>query len=98
MSISKCIVRLKDCHNTEHSVEVYAESLYEAVLRGLNRLKDVGWESNTDETIKRVEVEIHQEPTRQIVNVPKLLKWVQEDAGYPAQQTRKEKLRKLLTQ
>jgi hypothetical protein len=38
MSISKCIVRLKDCHNTEHSVEVYAESLYEAVLRGLR-----GW-------------------------------------------------------
>jgi len=59
-------------------------------------LKDVGWESNTDETIKRVEVEIHQEPTRHIVDVPKLLKWVQEDAGYPAQQTRKEKLRKLL--
>jgi hypothetical protein len=96
MSISKCIVRLKDCHDTEHSVEVYAESLYEAVLRGLNRLKDVGWESDTNETIKRVEVEIHQEPTRHIVDVPKLLKWVQEDAGYPAQQTRKEKLRKLL--
>ncbi len=97
MSISRCIVRLKDCHNTEHSVEVYAESLYEAVLRGLNRLKDVGWESNSGETIKRVEVEIHQEPTRHIVDVPKLLKWVQEDAGYPAQQTRKEKLRKLLS-
>src|SRR5262252_3739458 len=32
MSISRCIVRLKDCHNTEHRVEVYAESLYEAVL------------------------------------------------------------------
>jgi len=46
MSISKCIVRLKDCHDTEHSVEIYAQSLYEAVLRGLNRLQDVGWESN----------------------------------------------------
>jgi hypothetical protein len=57
MSISKCIVRLKDCHDTEHRVEVYAESLYEAVLRGLSRLQDVGWESNGDETIKRVEVE-----------------------------------------
>ena len=32
MSISRCIVRLKDCHDTEHSVEGYAESLYEAVL------------------------------------------------------------------
>src|SRR5258708_32459679 len=97
MSISKCIVRLKDCHNTEHSVEVYAESLYEAVLRGLNRLQDVGWECNSEETIKRVEGEIHQEPTRHIVDVPRLLKWVQEDAGYPAQQTRKEKVRKLLS-
>src|SRR5947208_16485569 len=71
MSISKCIVRLKDCHNTEHSVEVYAESLYEAVLRGLNRLQAIGWESNTNEAVKRVEVEIHQEPTRHEVRDPK---------------------------
>jgi hypothetical protein len=48
------------------------------------------------EMIQRVEVEIHQEPTRHIVDVPKLLKWVQEDSMYPAQQTRKAKLRKLL--
>jgi len=33
MSISKCIVRLKDSHDTEYSVEVYAESLYDAVVR-----------------------------------------------------------------
>src|SRR5690242_17062046 len=98
MSISKCIVRLKDCHDTEHSVEAYAQSLYEAVLRGLNRLQDVGWESNGNETIERVEVEIHQEPTRHIVDVPKLLKWIKEDGwSSPAQQTRKEKLRKLLS-
>jgi hypothetical protein len=96
MSISKCIVRLKDCHDTEHSVVVYAESLYESVLKGLGRIGDVGWESNTDETVKHVDVEIQQEPTRHIVDVPKLLKWVKEDSGYPAQQTRKAKLRKLL--
>ncbi len=96
MSISKCVVRLKDSHETEHSVVVYAESLYEAVLRGLSRLEDVGWESNTGETIKRVEVEIHQEPTRHVVDVPKLLKWVKEGTASPAQQTRKEMLRKLL--
>src|SRR5260370_4779185 len=88
MSINKCLVRLKDCHDTEHSVVVYAESLYEAVVRGLNLLGNVGWESDTNETIKRVEDEIHQEPTKHIVDVPKLLKWVQEDAAYPAQQTR----------
>jgi hypothetical protein len=89
MSIRKCIVRLKDSHDTEHSVIVYAESLYEAVVRGLNRLGDVGWESDTNETIKQVDVEIHQEPTRHIVDVPRLF-------IYPGQETRKEKLRKLL--
>ena len=97
MSISKCIVRLKDCHDTEHSVEVYAESLYEAVLRGLNRLQDIAWESNTGETINRVEVEIHQTPTRHIVDVQKLLRWIQEKSMYPAQETRKAKLRELLS-
>jgi hypothetical protein len=97
MSMSKCVVRLKDAHDTEHSVVVYAESLYEAVLRGLNRLEDVGWESDTNETIRRVEVEIHHEPTRHIVDVPKLLKWLEETAMSPAQQTKKEKLRKLLS-
>jgi hypothetical protein len=45
MSISKCVVRLKDSHDTEHSAIVYAESLYEAVLLGLHCLSDVGWES-----------------------------------------------------
>jgi hypothetical protein len=95
--MSKCVVRLKDAHDTEHSVVVYAESLYEAVLRGLNRLEDVGWESDTNETIRRVEVEIHHEPTRHIVDVPKLLKWLEETAMSPAQQTKKEKLRKLLS-
>jgi hypothetical protein len=98
MSISKCIVRLKDAHNTEHSATVYAETLYEAVIRGLKQLEAVGWESDRDETIKHVEVEIHHEPTRHVVDVPRLLKWVGETAVCisPAQQTKKEKLRKLL--
>ncbi len=74
MSLNKCLVRLKDSHDTEHSVVVYAEALYEAVVRGLNQLSDVGWVSNSGETIRQVEVEIHQEPTRHVVNVPKLLK------------------------
>jgi hypothetical protein len=96
MSIAKCVVRLKDSHDTVHEAVVHAESLYEAVLRGLNRLVDVGWESDTGETIRQVEVEIHQEPTKHIVNVPKLLEWVKRDTMRPGEQTRKEKLRKLL--
>jgi hypothetical protein len=55
-------------------------------------------ESDRDETIKHVEVEIHHEPTCHVVDVPKLLKWVGDTAMSmsPAQDYRKEKLRKLL--
>ena len=96
MSFCKCVVRLKDSHDTVHEAVVHAESLYEAALRGLNRLVDVGWESDAGETIRQVEVEIYQEPTKHIVNVPKLLDWVKQDSMRPGEQTRKEKLRKLL--
>lgn len=98
MSMSKCVVRLKDSHGTEHAATVYAETLYEAVIRGLNLLEQVGRESNEDETIRQVEVEIHQEPTRHIVDVPRLLKWVNDKSMtiIPAQNARKEKLRGLL--
>jgi len=96
MSIAKCVVRLKDSHDTVHEAVVQAESLYEAVLRGLNQLMDVGWESMRDETINMVEVEIHQEPTKHHVNVPKLLEWATQDGMSPLDLTRKEKLRKLL--
>jgi hypothetical protein len=92
----KCVVRLRDTLDIQHSVVVYAESLYEAVVRGLNQLSEVGWESHADETIKQVEVEIYQEPTTHVVDVPKLLKWINQNAMSPRQETLKEKLRELL--
>jgi hypothetical protein len=96
MSIARCVVRLQDSHGTRHEATVYAETLYEAVVRGLNQLSEVGWESD-GETVRQIEVEIYQEPTRHTVDVPKLLKWIKDDGCRgPAEQTRKEKLRKLL--
>src|SRR6266853_625094 len=45
---------LNDCDNTEHSVEVYAESLYESVLRrGLSRLQYPWSESDRNKPIQR---------------------------------------------
>jgi len=96
MSIEKCVVGLRDSRDAVHEVAVYAESLYAAVPRGLNRLVDAGWESDTDKTVRQAEVEIYQEPTRHIVNVRELLNWVKQDTMRPGEQPRKEKLGKLL--
>lgn len=96
--MNKCTVKVRDTHGSGHCATVYAESLYEALIRGLNMLEHVGWESDKDETIKNVEVEVHHEPTRHTVDVPRLLKWVGDSAMSmsPAQDYRKQQLRKLL--
>jgi hypothetical protein len=83
-------------YSRENNIHNGDYHLYDAVIRGLNQLSDVGWESNSEETIGQVEVEIFQEPTRHVVNIPKLLKWINEKSVYPGDETRKEKLRKIL--
>lgn len=93
---SKCVVELRDAHGTVHVATVRAESLYEAVLRGLNQLTAVGRESDDDNTVAQVEVEIHQEPTRHIVDVRKLLKLLEDKSARPGSGSEEEKLRKLL--
>ena len=60
--VRDCIVKLLDDHGVEHSVKVRAASVYEAALRGLERLEKVGWESNGSQ-IGTVVVEVYEEPT-----------------------------------
>jgi hypothetical protein len=90
-----CVVKLVDDHGVEHSVRVRAESVYEAALKGLKKLKRVGWESDGSQ-IGSVTVEVWEEPTRHRVNVAKLLQWLKGNGRSPYDETRKEKLRTII--
>lgn len=93
--VRDCIVKLSDAHGVEHSVKVWADSVYEAALKGLERLQKVGWESDGSQ-IGNVTVEVYEEPTRHAVNVRKLLDWLKQPGRVPADERRKEKLRALV--
>ncbi len=75
-TIRKCFVKLVDDIGTTHSVQVHAESVYEAVLLGLNRLSEMGWESERGGTVGSALVEVHSTPTMHEVNVPSFLRWL----------------------
>ena len=90
-----CVVKLIDDHGVEHSVRVRAESVYEAALKGLQKLERVGWESS-GEQIGWVTVEIWEEPTQHRVHVGKMLGWLKSSGRTPRDETRKGKLRMLL--
>jgi hypothetical protein len=90
-----CVVKLVDDHGVEHSVRVRAESVYEAALRGLQRLERVGWESS-GEQIGWVTVEVWEEPTHHRVHVGKMLGWLKSSGRTPRDEIRKGQLRRLL--
>src|SRR5215471_8137763 len=90
-----CVVKLVDDHGVEHSVRVRAESVYEAALKGLQKIERIGWESDSSQ-IGWVVVEIYDEPTVHRVHVGKMLGWIKSSGRTPRDETRKGKLRALL--
>ena len=90
-----CVVKLVDDHGVEHSVRVRAESVYEAALKGLQKLERIGWESDGSQ-IGWVTVEIWEQPTEHRVHVGKMLGWIKSSGRTPRDETRKGKLRALL--
>ena len=90
-----CVVNLVDDHGVEHSVRVRAESVYEAALKGLQKLERVGWESS-GEQIGWVTVEVWEEPTQHRVHVGKMLGWIKSSGRTPRDESRKWQLRRLL--
>ena len=90
-----CVVKLIDAVGVTHEVRVRAESIYEAALLGLNRLERVGWESDGSQ-VGRVTVEVWEEPTRDAVDVRKLLSWLKAPGKFQPEEQRKAKLRVLV--
>lgn len=90
-----CVVKLVDQHGVEHRVKVRAESVYEAALKGLQKLERVGWESDGSQ-IGSVIVEIWEEPTQHQVDVAKMLRWLKEPGRLPRDESRKKKLRAII--
>ena len=93
-----CVVKFSDSFGIEHSVKVEAESLFEAAIRGLQRL-DMDSSFWTEEDVFNgmfVTVEIYEEPTSHMVKIEKLKHWIKSQGRYPREEAKKAELRKLL--
>jgi len=91
----ECVVKLVDCHGVEHSAKVRAKSVYEAALKGLNKLEKIGWESDGSQ-IDSVLVEVWEEPTEHRVDVARMLSWIKQPGRVPIDEKRRKELRDLI--
>ena len=78
-----------------HSVEVTAESLYEAAALALAAFSKDGWVREIGPAT-RLDIEVVEPAVTHMLLVAQLRTWLDRPASSPAHQVRKQKLRALL--
>jgi hypothetical protein len=101
VSLRTCRVTCEDLEGVEHSVEVAAESLYEAVARGLRAFHASPWVGEIGQGLTTVTVELREpvpdkaEVSHQ-VRIKDFQKWLDTRGTTPAQITAKDRVREIL--
>ena len=91
-----CTVAVKDVRDVEHSVEVTAETLYEAIATALAALQQDNWVGEIGQGFTTVSVLVQQPPVRHEVQMKEFLAWLSRQGRSPAEVILKQKLAKIL--
>jgi hypothetical protein len=91
-----CTVAVKDIRNVEHSIEVTAETLYEAIATALAALQKDSWVGEIGQGFTAVTVMVQQPPVKHEVRMKDFLSWLNRQGQSPAEVILKQKLEKIL--
>jgi hypothetical protein len=96
MPVRSCRVTVQDMDGVSHTVEITAESLYEAVARGLAALRANEWvagiaQGNNIVKVSVAEVRVHHE-----VRLADFTKWLDETGGSPREVSERHRIRSIL--
>jgi hypothetical protein len=96
MALRTCRVTCRDIDGVEYSVEVKADSLYEAVAHALRAFRDAGWASDIGHGQTRIRIVVKQPEVEHMVRVSDFEQWLQASGRSPAEMSLKTRLRQLL--
>lgn len=74
VAVRTCVVSYKSPSGVVHSVEVQAETLYEAGALGLGFLKKDGWTEGLGPAT-RLEITVREPGSRHVLSVQQLQRW-----------------------
>ena len=95
MALRICTVGFKAATGIAHSVDVEAETIYEAAAMGLARLKKDGWIEGLGPGSK-LEVTVRQPGSHHSLTVQQLQRWLNSVNPSPLETLKKAKLKQLL--
>ena len=96
MSLKACTVVVHDLNETAHSVEVTAETLYEAVAQALAAVHGHEWAGDIGRGLTTVTVKVRNPEVTHIVRVQDFENWLNRGCKSPKETVLKERLRRML--
>jgi hypothetical protein len=91
-----CRVSVTDLEGVEHTAHVTADTLYEAVARGLKVIKSSAWAGEIPEGITTITVCAAQPEVEHRVRVSAFKSWVNQPGGTPADKMARLRIREIL--
>jgi hypothetical protein len=92
MALRACLVSCRDLAGVDHTVEVTAESLYEAVAQALGILRGDLWVEEIGEGLTELKVRVKQPAVEHRVRMKDFRRWLESQGKTPAEVMRKKKL------
>ena len=83
--------------DVEHTIDVTAETLYEAVAAALATLQQDSWVGEIAQGLNTVSVLVQQPPVKHEVKMKDFLSWLGRKGGSPADVTLRERVTRMLT-
>jgi len=96
MAVRTCVVTAKDFEGIEHSVQVTAETLYEAVALGLRALRQNSWVDEIASGFNVIQVAVKEPEVKHQVVIRDLEHWLSVHGGSPKEVALKNRVRTLL--
>jgi hypothetical protein len=92
-----CAVSFTDVRGIRHTVEVEAESLYEAAVLGVRRFRKDPWIERVGEATV-LDVEVREPSARHAISLAQVERWLSGATPNPSEASRKARLKMMLVQ
>jgi hypothetical protein len=96
MPVRSCRVTVRDMDGVDHTVQVTAATLYEAVALGLASLRGEEWVGAIPEGLNAVRVSVTNIPIEHSVRIQDFNAWLRRESGTPRERTDRARVREIL--
>ena len=96
MSIRSCKVTILDIEGVSHTVEVTAETLYEAVALGMAAIRTDDWVNGIAQGLNPVKVRVTNIQVEHEVKLMDFTKWLDRSGGSPREMSDRKRIKSIL--